>query len=75
MVRWVIRWIPQGGSIELFIPASALLLVVCDNLTGMVHIKEPLLLIRKSSHVVAVTGFLYQYLRSPFHMPDAIPYA
>ena len=51
MVRWVIRSILQGGPTELFlIPASAPRLVtkavICAILSvGMVHIKEPLLLI------------------------------
>ena len=54
MVRWVVASIPHGGSIELF-----LVLVLydwCNKGRGMcypgcvmVHIKEPLLLIGKSS--------------------------
>ena len=38
--------------------------VVCAILSGMVHIKEPLLLIGKSSHVVAA-GFFSYYLSGP----------
>ena len=55
MVRWVVGLICHGGPIELFlIPASApttgiTKAVVCDILSGMMHIKESLLLIRKSS--------------------------
>ena len=54
-VRWVVGYILHGGPIELFlVPANALRLgnkgrgmyyPVC----GMMHIKEPLLLIGKSS--------------------------
>ena len=32
----------------------------------MVHIKDPLLLIRKSHHVVVEAGFLSRYLNGPF---------
>ena len=54
MVQWVIRSILHGGPILLFlIPAI-----------GMIHIKEPLLQIRKSSPVVA-TGFLCHYMSGP----------
>ena len=54
MVRWVVRSILNGGPIELFlVPASAPRLVyqtgMCYPVCGMVHIKEPLLLIGKSS--------------------------
>ena len=53
MVQWVIRSIPHGGPIELF-PASAPQLVnkgygMCYLVCGMLHTKEPLLLIGKSS--------------------------
>ena len=45
MVQWVIRSIVHDGPIELFlIPA-----MVCVILCGMMHIKEPLLLIGKSN--------------------------
>ena len=51
MVRWVVGSILHGGPIELFlVPASAPSYPVC----GMVHIKEPLLLIRKSSFFVNI---------------------
>ena len=63
VVRWVIGSIPHDGPIELFhrcivhtdlVPASSPRLVnksrsLCYHVCGMVHIKEPLLLIRKSS--------------------------
>ena len=54
MVQWVIVSILHGGPIELFlIPASAPLTgvikaVVCYPVCGIMHIKEPLLLIVKS---------------------------
>ena len=38
--------------------------MVCAILCGMVHIKEPLLLIGKNSHVAAA-GFLSRYLNGP----------
>ena len=54
MVRWVMGMILHGGPIRLFhVPAS-----------GMMHIKEPLLLIRKKAHVAAA-GFLSRYLNGP----------
>ena len=55
MVGWVIGLIRHGGPIELFIiPASDPRLVyqnrgMCYPVCGMVHIKEPLLLIGKNS--------------------------
>ena len=55
MVRWVVGSILHGRPIELFlVPASAPRLVeqrscMCHPVCGMVHIKEPLLLIGKSS--------------------------
>ena len=60
MVQWVVGSILYGGTIELFlVPASSSTngvtkAVVCVILSGMVHIKEPLLLIGKSSLVTAV---------------------
>ena len=56
MVQWVIGSIPHGGPIELFlVPVSA---------PGMMHIKEPLLLIGKSSPCGS-SGFLSCYLSGP----------
>ena len=51
MVRWVVGSIPHDGPIELFlVPASAHKgRDMCYPVCGMVHIKEPLLLIGKSS--------------------------
>ena len=55
MVRWVVGSILHGGPIELFlVPASDPQLVykcrgMCLPVCGMVHIKEPLLLIGKNS--------------------------
>ena len=56
MVRWVVGSILHGGGpTELFlVPASAPRLVkqsrgICYPVCGMVHIKEPLLLIDKSN--------------------------
>ena len=67
MVRWVIRSIPHGGPNELFlVSASAPRLGnkgygMCYPVYGMMHIKEPLLLIGKSSPC----GFLSHYLSAP----------
>ena len=55
MVQWVAGSIPHGGPIELFlIPADAPYWCnkgrgMCYPVCWMMHIKEPLLLIRKSS--------------------------
>ena len=53
MVQWVVRSILHGGPIELFlVPASVTNdkgRGMCYPVCGMVHIKEPLLLIGKSS--------------------------
>ena len=55
MVRWVIGSTLHGEPIELFhVIASAPRLAykgcgMCYPICGMIHIKEPLLLIRKSS--------------------------
>ena len=53
MVQWVIGSIPHGGQIELFL-IQAVLHDWCNKGCGMCystcgHIKEPLLLIEKSS--------------------------
>ena len=59
-----------GGPIELFlVPASAPRLVIkgrgmCYPVCGMVHIKEPLLLIDKVAYVAAA-GFLSHYQNGP----------
>ena len=55
MMRWVVGSIHHDGPIEPFLgPASASRLVyqrlgICHPLCGMMHIKEPLRLIRTSS--------------------------
>ena len=71
MVRWVIRSILHGRTIVLFlVPASAprlcnkgrgMYYLVC----GMLHNKDPLLLIGKRSHIVATAGLLSRYLNVP----------
>ena len=49
-VRWVVGSIPHGGPIELFLHDSCNKgCGVCYLVCGMVHIKERLLLIEKSS--------------------------
>ena len=63
MVRWVIGTILQCGPIELFlVPTSVPRMVntgrgICYPVSGMMHTKEPLLLIGKSARVAAA-GFL-----------------
>ena len=60
-----------SGPIELFlVPASAPRMcnkgcVVCYPVCGMVHIKEPLLLIEKRVSKVVAAGFLSCYLNGP----------
>ena len=55
MVRWVVGSILHGGHIELFLVPPVLHdwcnkgCGMCYPVCGMVHIKEPLLLIGKSS--------------------------
>ena len=66
MVRRVVRLILHGEPIELFIVPvfhdwCNKGCGMCNPVCGMVHIKELLLLIRKSSYVVAA-GFLSHYL-------------
>ena len=74
MVQWVFRSIAKGGYDELFF--FKLLHKWCNKdhgmsypVCGMVHIKEPLLLIRKRAHEVATAGLLFHYLSGP------LPYA
>ena len=69
MVRWVVGSMLHGGPFELFlVPASAPQLVyqrpwyVLSFLWDGAYIKQPLLLIGKSSHVVVAAGFLSRYL-------------
>ena len=38
---------------------------MCHPVCGIVHIKEPLLLLRKIDHIVAAAGFLSCYLNGP----------
>ena len=72
MVRWVIGSIPHGELIELFlVPDSAPQPVfkghcMCYPVCGMVHIKDPLLLIKKNSSSSGVSKFpLFCYLSGP----------
>ena len=59
----MVRAFAHGGSIELFlVPANVPRLVnkvrgICYPVCGMVHIKEPLLLIGKSSPFSGGSGF------------------
>ena len=69
MVRWVIGSILHGGPIELFlIPATVLhnwcnkVCGMCYPVCGMVHIKEPLLLIESCRIYVMALGFFSHYV-------------
>ena len=76
MVHWIVGSIPHGGPNEFsFQPVLKDWCTkgcgVCYPVCGMVHIKEPLLLVGKSSHVAAA-GFLSRYLSG--YLPCLTPY-
>ena len=60
MVQWVVRSILHGGPIELFLVPAVLYNWcnkghdMCYPVCDMLHIKEPLLLIKRVDHVVVV---------------------
>ena len=70
MVQWVVGSILHGGPIELLSIQPVLhdwcnkRHGMCYPICGMMHIKEPLLLIEKNSHVAAA-GFLSHYQNGP----------
>ena len=67
MVRWVVRLILQYEPIEpKFLMTDVTKVVVCGTLSGMVHIKDPLLLIGKSSPCSGGSGFLVSLLKWSF---------
>ena len=60
MIRWVVGSIIQGGLIQLFLVSAMIGVtksVVYATVYGMVHIKDPLLLIGKSSPCSGVGRF------------------
>ena len=64
MARWIIKSIPHGGPIELFL-VPALFHDWCNNgrgmcysLCGMVHVKDLLPLIERSSLCSGSNGYL-----------------
>ena len=59
MVRRVIGSIPIGGPIELFLVPASAPRVTGVTVFGMVHIKEPLLLIEKNSPYIGGSGFSF----------------
>ena len=68
MVRWVVGSILRGGHIELFlVPDRGMCCPVC----GMMHIKEPLLLIGKSGPYGS-SRFLLSLSEWSVAMSDAI---
>ena len=79
MVRWVVGSILRGGPTELFlVPASecsttgVTKVVVCViPVCGMMHIKEPLLLIGKNSPCGG-SGFSLSLYVVFYYMSDAI---
>ena len=71
MVRWVVGWIRHGVDTLSYFSLQPVLHDRCNQgrgmcypVCGMMHIKEPLLLIGKSSQVAAA-GFLSRYLSGP----------
>ena len=65
MVRWIVGSILHGRPIGLFlVPASA------PRLVGMMHIKEPLLLIEKSSPFGGSRGFPLSLSVVLYHMSE-----
>ena len=60
MVRWVVGSIRHGAIYRSshYTTTGLTKAVVCVILSGMMHIKEPLLLIGKSSHVAAAAFIL-----------------
>ena len=71
MVRWDIGLILHDGPIELFLFQPVLHDWCnkghgkCYSVCGMVHIREPLLPIGKSSPCSGAAGFLSHYLNGP----------
>ena len=63
MVCWV------TGPIELFLVQPDLHNLY-DPVSGMVHIKDPMLLIEKSSLYSCTVGFLSRYLNGPLPERD-----
>ena len=71
-MRWVVRSILHGGPIEPYLFSSqcstsgVTKAVVCAiHVCGMVHIKDPLLLIGKTLAHDAAAGFVSCYLNCP----------
>ena len=73
MVRWVVGSILHGGPIDLYlVPASVPQPWYVLSGTGIMHIKEPLLLIGKSSPFGGCGFPLSLSEWSFYHMSDAI---
>ena len=67
MVRWVVRLILQYEPIEpKFLATDVTKVVLCGTLSGMVHIKDTLLLIGKSSPSSGGSRFLVSLLKWSF---------
>ena len=71
MVQWVVVSILHGGS-RFYFSFQTVVHDWCNkdrgmyyHVIGMMHIKEPLLLIGKCSACVAAAGFLSRYLNGP----------
>ena len=45
---------------------------ICYPICGMVHIKEPLLLMKKKEWPMKAASFLSDYLSGPYNMPNTI---
>ena len=63
MVRWVVGSILHGVDPLSYFSFQPVLRGMCYPVCGMVHIKEPLLLIRVA--YVAAAGFLSHYQNGP----------
>ena len=61
MVRWVVGSLHRGGPNCWCNEGRGMCYPVC----GVLHIKEPLLLIERLAHVFAEAGFLSEYLSGP----------
>ena len=84
MVRWVVGSIPHNGLIELFLISSTSPTGgTCYPVCGMVHIKNPLLLIEKSIQCIIIIiiiiiiidcfGFLFMLLTQAKYCITTLP--
>ena len=74
IAQWIIGSIPHCGPIELFLyqPVFHKGYGMCYPISGMVHIKDPVLLIRKSNPCSGDSGFPFPYLNGPIPLFTSI---